>query len=192
MGYLMPKFSPILFVMFALLFIPSCRRESAPDTVAQPMQSVKKANNVHIGENGELTTPTITAGIDLTKFDQLGHYDCRQWVAADSINRSAFYEKRKEAGLERVRALIWSHWKQRKPSYLRVTYDSVDAVTTHHIFIDLDKTGQRQLILRSLCTMGDAPLSEYPVIHQIELKGTEQKPSILVFKNDAGKTIISL
>lgn len=188
----MRRISLTLFALLVLLIVLSCQRKSVPSKIEQPAQSIGKASDFHVGENGELTSPMITAGIDLTKFDQLGHFDCRQWAAADSVKRSAFYEKQKEAELARVRALIWSRWQQRKPSYLRVTYDSIDAVTTDHIFIDLDKTGQRQLILRSLCTMGEAPLNEYPAIHQIELRGTEQTPSILVFKNDAGKTISSL
>lgn len=186
----MRRISLILNALLLSLIVPSCRHEPVPSKIEQPTQSTDKASYYHVGENGELTSPTITAGIDLTKFDQLGHFDCRQWAAADSVKRSSFYEKRKETALERVRALIWSRWQQQKPSYLRVTYDSIDATTTYHIFIDLDEMGQRQLILRPLCNY--APGNGYPPIYHLEYRGTEKKPSALLFKDNAGTTIASL
>ena len=186
----------IFFALLMLMAVSSCRSESTNGKPTQTLQSIGTASppntQIRVEEYGELITPTITSGIDITKYEQLGHFDCRQWAAADSVKRSAFYEKRKEAKLERVRALIWSRWQQRKPSYLRVTYDSIDAVTTHHIFIDLDQSGKRQLILRSLCTYGDSSISDYPPIHHLEYKGTEKKPSVLVFKNDVGAMIVYL
>src|SRR3954447_11703389 len=74
----------------------------------------------------ELTADNIAQGRDLSAYDQGGSFDCRQWTV----------ERRRRCSLVAIRTFLWNHWHQKRRGYVRITFDSVDAQSTNHIFVE--------------------------------------------------------
>lgn len=144
------------------------------------------------GDNGELTTATIIENRDLKVYDQAGHFDCRSWAHAfrkdlapdknfDSVNVS----------LAKAREFIWQRWQTKQRGYIRLTFDSVDAVSTAHIFIEPDDRGVWRVIWRWVRHYD--VIDDLPVIRSVERissKKAQNKESHLyelVFKDNDGE-----
>ncbi len=89
------------------------------------------------GENNELTTKDLTQNRDLNQYDQGGHFDCRGLIAKN--------ESRVQCNENKIRDFIWQHWTKKKRGYIRVTYNSVDATSTSHIFIEPNEKSEWQI-----------------------------------------------
>ena len=83
----------------------------------------------------ELKTPDIAQGRDLTKYDDGGHHDCRNHSLSDTAPRSCDYAN--------ARDFILAHWERKRRGYIRLTVDSVDTMSTSHIFIEPAADGWR-------------------------------------------------
>jgi hypothetical protein len=79
-----------------------------------------------IAHGVELTTDDIAQGRDLSSYDQAGFFDCR----------SVAPPPRPHCELETIRKFIWEHWQAKRRGYIRVTWNSVDATSTSHVFIE--------------------------------------------------------
>lgn len=101
----------------AILFLPLCVQ-------AQEIRTTK--TEVTATETGELTSRDILQKRDISRYDQGGHFDCHGWTK----------EPKDVCDEKRVRDFIWQHWTDKKPGYIRITYGSVDARSTSHIFIE--------------------------------------------------------
>ena len=112
----------IILVIY-ILFLPLC-------TNAQDVLTTK--TEITFTETGELTSKDITQNRDMAQYDKGGHFDCHGW---DKEPKDVCDEKK-------VRNFIWQHWTEKKRGYIRVTYGSVDARSTSHIFIEPDEKGE--------------------------------------------------
>jgi hypothetical protein len=77
-------------------------------------------------EHGELSFDGISQRRDMSLYDEGGHYDCREWI----VTGKGVCDEIK------IRDFIWEHWANKKRGYIRISYNSVDAGATHHIFIE--------------------------------------------------------
>src|SRR5215813_12700427 len=86
----------------------------------------------------ELTAENIAQGRDLLKYDDGGFFDCRGWVPLKSP----------QCDESKLKTFVWQKWSEKRRGYIRVTYDSVDAISTSHIFIEPDESGKWSVIWR--------------------------------------------
>jgi hypothetical protein len=144
-------------------------------------------------QDEELTSVIITKGRDLRLYDQGGHFNCRRW-SPTALKKGRENTQRIESDLEIVRMFIWEHWQNKKRGYIRLTFDSVDAISTSHIFIEPDANGIWQISWRIARwhAMMSSGITDLPIIRQVERKGINQGEKILVFSDSAGEVWQSL
>jgi hypothetical protein len=144
------------------------------------------------GDDEELTASIITDQRDLKLYDQAGHFNCRRWTTA-AINKKGNYDE-VDQRLAKARDFVWEHWQNKKRGYLRITFDSVDAVSTSHIFIEPDSQGAWQIVWRIArwhAIMRDS-LDDMPVLRQVEKSKNKNGQAILIFKDADGEDWNSL
>jgi hypothetical protein len=81
----------------------------------------------------ELMTADIAQARDMSLYDDGGHFDCRTHSSSDTSPRNC--------DLPKVRDFIWEHWQKKQRGYIRVTADSVDTMSTSHIFVEPNAHG---------------------------------------------------
>ena len=123
----------------------------------------------------ELTASNIAQGRDLKLYDDGGHFDCRQYSSSDKAPRNCDFPK--------VREFIWEHWQKKRRGYIRLTVDSVDTMSTSHIFIEPDSRGIWHVAWRVAQARANGPsivrdLSSFPTLERVGSK--------LVFKASDG------
>ena len=116
------QFSFLLLILMILGFISSQAQN----------KSTKGCKAKLIFNKGELTTSDIAQKRDLTLYKNGGHFDCRTWAETQQGS----------CDLSKLLEFVWQHWENKQRAYIRITGDSVDAVSTSHIFIEpsQDKT----------------------------------------------------
>jgi hypothetical protein len=126
-------------------------------------------------EGRELKTPDIAQGRELKLYDDGGHFDCRELALSDTAPRNC--------DLPKARDFIWAHWRERQRGYVRVTVDSVDTMSTSHIFIEPDKQGVWHVSWRIAQARGNSP---NVVRDEPEIVAIERTDSKLIFKGRDG------
>jgi hypothetical protein len=147
---------------------------------------------IYTGDDEELTSSIISGQRDLKLYEQAGHFSCRRWTSA-AINNKRNYDE-VEQRLTKAREFIWEHWRNKKRGYLRITLDSVDAVSTSHIFIEPDAQGTWQIVWRIArwhAMMRDS-LDDMPILRQVEKSKNKNGQTILIFKDADGEDSTSL
>jgi hypothetical protein len=135
-------------------------------------------------DKGELTTKDITQKRDSTQYDDGGYFDCRGWIAKN--------EARGVCDEKKIRDFIWWHWNDKKRGYVRVTYDSVDAKSTSHIFIEPDEKGEWSVAWRIVRFHAFPQLNNQitDIAKIVRVERIEDKPKkgewALIFKNKIG------
>jgi hypothetical protein len=94
----------------------------------------KESKSKIIYQDGELTTANIASGRDLKQYGGGGHFDCRKWTRPQGAAQT-------DCDTPQVRDFIWQHWQDKRRGYIRITFDTVDAVSTAHIFIEPNQQG---------------------------------------------------
>ena len=87
-----------------------------------------------------LTTNNITQKRDISQYTLGGHIDCRRWGKENKLS----VECKKNS----LRDFIWQLWTDKKRGYITQSGDSVDASSTAHIFIEPDKKGNWNIVIR--------------------------------------------
>ncbi len=158
-----------------------------PDDVKETKNTQSKV--IYL-EKGEMTAKDITQSRDISKYNDGGYFDCRGWIAKD--------ETRGECDEKKIRDFIWEHWTEQKRGYIRVTYDSVDAKSTSHIFIEPNEKGKWR-IARRIVRLHAIPelnnrITEVQTLFQV--KRIENKPKkdewAIILQNSEGKTIYKI
>jgi hypothetical protein len=139
---------------------------------------------ISIAADYELTAPQIAEGRNLQLYDQGGHLDCRNHVPGTERKREEI-DKRIDRALEPARAFIWKHWHEKKRGYIRLTFDSVDALSTAHILIEPDDAGQWQIVWSWVRDSG--MVDTLPVIRRLEQEARDKGKSTLIFKDADGE-----
>jgi hypothetical protein len=97
----------------------------------------------------ELMTADIAQAREMSLYDDGGHFDCREHSLSDTSPRNC--------DLPKVRDFIWEHWQKKRRGYIRVTVDSVDAMSTSHIFVEPDDHGSWHVAWRVAQARGNGP-----------------------------------
>jgi hypothetical protein len=157
----------------------SCQKDQ-PDNLTTTTY-VKVTSKV----DGELTAVGITENRDMTKYEDGGFFDCRDWTRAQGSQ---------PCDEHKLRDFIWKKWQEKSRGYVRVTYDSPDAVSTSHIFIEPDKNGDwsvRWRIARWHAMAGGSnQITNVERMFAVE-QSTEKSNGqwSVIFKNKAGVTL---
>jgi hypothetical protein len=96
-------------------------------------------------KDGTLTVHGIAEQRDLSAYDDGGSLDCRE-IRPDEIKTPEVTRARVDACHRTAREFVWQHWKAKKRGYIRLTGNSVDAVSTSHFFIEPDSNGDWQIV----------------------------------------------
>jgi hypothetical protein len=132
-----------------------------------------------IYQDGELTASNIAQARDLTQYDGGGHFNCRKWTRPQGAAQS-------NCDLPKVRDFILQHWQDKRRGYIRITFDSVDAVSTAHIFIEPNPQGRWHVAWRWARHSGvvtDLPDIVTVERANLERTGVNDGSYILVFKD---------
>lgn len=113
-----------IVLVVSILFLPLC-------ATAQDVLTTK--TEVTATKSGELTSKNILENRDISQYDQGGHFDCHGWTPKEASD---------PCDEKKVRDFIWQHWSEKKRGYIRITYGSVDARSTSHIFIEPNEKGE--------------------------------------------------
>jgi len=148
----------------------------------QPVSDVNRTGSLHVAtfqaEDGGFTTNAIAGTRNLPLYDDAGHFDCREFT------REAIYKRPKEekariaSAMGNARAFIWEHWQSKKRGYIRITFNSVDATSTSHIFIEPDSSGVWQVTWRIVRHSNE--VDDLPPIRIVDRKNVDGE-AVLVF-----------
>ena len=129
-----------------------------------------------ISRGEELTTDDIAQGRDLSLYDRGGLFDCQHHWDEPS---------RDHCDVQAIRKFIWEHWHQKKRGYIRATFNSVDATSTFHIFIEPTSSGRWHVawrIARHTNEITDCP-DITSVAWESRKRGDEKGSKVLVFRH---------
>ena len=140
-----------------------------------------------VGANGELTAKNIRQGRNMAEYDQGGHFDCREFATGD----------RGVCNMKQVRDFIWSHWTGKKRGYIRLSGDSVDMVSTSHIFIEPGKDGEWHLAWRiarwSALPGTNQQIDDVPDLAKVErVDSKEGGDWVIIISNKFGRKIYTV
>lgn len=148
----------------------------------------KSTKSAIIVQEGALTTATITQERNLALYDDGGHSNCRGGlVQFHGENDSDFSSKK--CIIPKVRDFLWQHWQEKKRGYVRISFDTVDAVSTSHIFVEPDPNGRWHVVWRIV--RHSEEITDLPDIISVERAKHERTDYgggsyILVFRDDEG------
>jgi hypothetical protein len=92
-------------------------------------------------DHGALTTANIAQQRDLTIYDDGGHINCRLGMVRYAGETASDFSAER-CQLPKLRNFMFEHWVAKKRGYVRISFDSVDAVSTSHLFIEPDGDGK--------------------------------------------------
>ncbi len=118
-----------------------------------------------IVQKGQLTTAAIAQKRDLSLYDDGGHSNCRAGLVSFQGEDDADFNL-ENCRIPEVRDFIWEHWQSKRRGYVRISFDSVDAVSTSHIFIEPDQNGRLHVAWRIVRHSGE--ITDIPDIISIE------------------------
>jgi len=161
-------------------------------TLAQekPNESDETRNTkaqIELKDKGELTAKDIAQKRTMASYADGGYFDCRGWVPKD--------EPRGTCDQKKIRDFIWRHWNEKTRGYIRVTYNSVDARSTSHIFIEPDKNDEWSICWRIVRWHAIPQLSNQitEISKIVSIDRVQDKPKkgewMIEFKNKSGKVM---
>jgi hypothetical protein len=153
----------------------------------QPVSDVNRTRSLHVATfqatDGGFTTKAIAGTRNLPLYDDAGHFDCRKFTR-EAIYKRPKDETRIAAAMGNARTFIWEHWQSKKRGYIRITFNSVDATSTSHIFIEPDSSGVWQVTWRIVRHNNE--VDDLPPIRIIDRKNVDGE-AVLVFRAADGE-----
>jgi hypothetical protein len=161
--------SLVAIVALAFAVESQKRRTETPNERFYRLGGKETKANVVL-DRGALTTSSITQQRDLTLYDDGGHTNCRVGLVRyrGETDRDFGAEL---CQLSKLRDFVWEHWQSHKRGYVRVSFDSVDAVSTAHLFIEPGSDGKWHVawrFARHNNTITDVP----------DIRSIRQRPAI--------------
>ena len=128
---------------------------------------------------------SIAQGRDLTIYDQEVSQCC--WRLDSTV---------------KARAFLWQHWREKRRTYLIVTFIGLDSVDKAHIFVEPDEHGEWHVIWRResiIPPRRGSIVDDMPDIRSIELRSVDERDyrykgghCILFFIGKDGKEVETL
>ncbi len=115
----------------------------------------------------ELTASNIDRSRDLKLYEDGGHFDCRYLALSDKAPRNC--------DLPKARDFVWEHWQKHRRGYIRFTIDSVDTMSTSHIFIEPESRGVWHVAWRVAQARANGPsiVRDLPDFVAVERQGSK-------------------
>ncbi|MBS1840751.1 MAG: hypothetical protein JSS69_08710 [Acidobacteria bacterium] len=132
----------------------------------------------------ELSSQDIAQKRNLKLYDQGGYFNCFTHIPVGTQKKQDEIERKASQRVAIARQFILSHWEKHRRGYIRLSFDSVDAYGTSHIFIEPDSNGKWQVIWRGVNI--SKQLYTLPVIRTVVQDFTENERGELVFKDSDG------
>jgi hypothetical protein len=149
-----------------------------------------------IVQNGELITATVAQERDLSLYDDGGHSNCRAGMVRFR-GESPDDFKFAYCQILKARDFIWEHWQNKRRGYIRISFDSVDAVSTAHIFVEPNPEGAWHVAWRWVRDSGE--IDDLPDLRSVERRQAKREDVehkvgtlILVFRDKEGDEIRTL
>lgn len=158
---------------------PSSGEDRAPEPKLREVQ-------IHARDHGEIFTNDVTGKLDLSRYQQGGHFDCRTFVLPD---------ERGSCETAKLNEFILENWTNKRLAYVRVSYNSRDAGATFHIFVEPDKKGTWTVLTRVVrwhSLPGGTGIEEYPRAYFVEKSGESSNHFSLKLKDKKGRLITVL
>lgn len=160
---------------------------SLPLVAQQPASGANRTGSLRVatfkGKDGAFTTDEIAGARTLSLYDDAGHFDCRRFSQDATYKRPEEEKTRIASAMKSARDFIWEHWQSKKRGYIRITFNSVDATSTSHIFIEPDARSVWQVTWRIV--RHNDRVDDLPPIRIIEQKNVRGE-TVLVFKTADG------
>ncbi len=139
----------ILFIAIAAsaVCVQSQKRRNETDAERFYRQGGKETKAEVFIDHGALTSSGIAQKRDLRIYDDGGHINCRLGMVRYSGETANDFSPER-CLLPKLRDFVWEHWQSKKRAYIRISFDSVDAVSTSHLFIEPDSDGQWHVVWR--------------------------------------------
>jgi hypothetical protein len=154
----------------------------------QPVSDANRTKLLHVAtfqaKDGGFTTNAIAETRNLSLYDDAGHFDCRRFTGEATYKRPKEEKARIASAMGTARAFIWEHWQSKKRGYIRITFNSVDATSTSHIFIEPDSSSVWQVTWRIVRHNNE--VYDLPSIRIIERKNVGGE-AVLVFNAADGE-----
>jgi hypothetical protein len=132
----------------------------------------------------ELTAQDIAEGRNLKLYEQGGHLNCFSHIPVGTRKEADEIARRAGKRVAAARRFILSHWDEHRRGYIRLSFDSVDANATSHIFIEPDSGGKWQVIWRIVRSSNE--ITTIPILRSVIRDSTENKLGQLIFKDSEG------
>jgi hypothetical protein len=116
-------------------------------------------------ENGELTSASIKGPRQIQQYANGGHFDCGRFPVPEA-----------------ARDFIWTHWQAKTRGYIRLTFHSVDAVSTSHIFIEPDSGGVWRIVRRIVRHTNE--IDDLPTIRRVERMTINERTRLVFIAAD--------
>jgi hypothetical protein len=163
-------------------------RLTLPLVAQQPASDANRTRSLHVAtfkaKDGAFTTDEIAGARKLSLYDDAGHFDCRRFTQEAIYKRREEEKARIASAMKSARDFIWEHWQSKKRGYIRITFNSVDATSTSHIFIEPDSSGVWQVTWRIVRHNNE--VDDLPPIRIIERKNVGGE-AVLVFNAADGE-----
>ena len=96
-----------------------------------------------------------------------------------------------------MRDFIWQHWSEKRRGYIRVTYNSTDAVSTSHIFIEPGEKGEWHIARRivpwhSIQKMSNQLDDILGLVTVERVEGKNKGDWYIVIKRSSGKIVYKI
>jgi len=133
-------------------------------------------------KDGTLSVQGIAGQRNLSDYGDGGNLDCRHF-RPDEVKTPEVTRARVDACHRAAREFVWQHWNNKKRGYIRLTADSVDAVSTSHFFIEPDSHGEWQIDWKIV--RHNNRLDEPAVVRDVKRQDTKHG-FVLYFRGEDG------
>ena len=183
-----------LMLLLLLVALPSAsfsQKTSAPKDELPVERFLRKGGKttkvkVFWDKKVGVTSKDVAQKRDLTRYEDGGHFFCGGRFGGASMGPSEL----EECDRVRIRNFIWNHWQNKTMGYVVFTGNSVDAVSTSHIFIEPDKNGKWHVAWRIVRHHGE--IDDLPEIVQIEKRKQRSDSFILILRDVEGDEMQAL
>jgi hypothetical protein len=159
---------PLLSICTALTIVVDTQSRKKQDETANERfyrKGGKETKASVIVKNGKLITLDIAQERDLASYDDGGDINCRVGTVRYPGETAADFSWER-CQLSKFRDFVWEHWQTKRRGYLRISFDSVDAVSTSHLFIEPDTDGKWHVAWRIVRHIGE--ITDMPNIRGIK------------------------
>src|SRR5262245_18736229 len=142
------------------------------------------------------TATGVEDGRNLAHYAQTTPFDCGYCPTFHNLDNP-----KPEQVKAAAREFLWNHWRLKSRAYAKLTYHTVDAGATTHVFIEPDAQGRWRAVVRMIRNSGevidrgsavDISWSQPAKTDSCPYMGSGTRPRVLVLRDEHGSIIETL